>query len=310
MENERAKKRLKDHVKLFNYQLTSEQEEEIIILYNLNNEQYDDSTFSLHIENYVLRESDSQDQTWKEHRRPSVFAKSVNTETFKLPVFKKSKELTEFLMSRLGSEIPFCLLSQEQKQSLVNTMYPLEVEEGVVLIYEGDVGAEMFIIEEGEFEVSAKGVQVNKIGSGAVFGELALLHGIPRTATVTAMKRSVVWSAEQTSFSSIRINDQLYKKNLAKEAISENLYFNKQREDPKWVEKVLSTLSCKFIPAETDYELKEGEIAIILKAAKINEVEDAVKKPRDVNPKDLVLNSFYCLTNLECFIVKMNEYLD
>ncbi|ELA41943.1 uncharacterized protein VICG_00960 [Vittaforma corneae ATCC 50505] len=302
MDSEKARERLKDHAKLFGYQLKTEQEDEIVILYELNNEFYTDDAFSLHIENYMSRQADFQDTVWKEHRRPSVFAKRVSTEIFDIPTYKKTPELTRFLVSQLGASIPFCLLDEEQKCSLVNTMHPLYVEAGVVLIREGDVGAEMYIVEEGEFEVIIGSDLVNRMYSGAVFGELALLHGIPRTATVRAVKKSRVWSAEQTSFTSIRIRDQVYKKSLAREVILEDPFFRESLEDPGNVERILSSASCKFMPASTQFELQDDEVVIVLKPAKIKDTE-----ARDVQPKDLIHTSFRCLTNLECYIVKTKD---
>ena len=96
-------------------------------------------------------------------------------------------------------------------------MFSVIVEADTILIKEGDLEAEMYIIEDGEFEVSINGQFTNRLSSGSVFGVLALLHGIPRTATVRAITKSKVWSAEQTSFSFIR--DQIYRKSNTREII-------------------------------------------------------------------------------------------
>lgn len=298
--NERIRKRLKDHTRLFGYTLTPEQEDEIIILYDLNNESYDDDTFSLHIEDYMQRQAEEQDSKWMEQRRPSVFAKSVSTETFKLPLFEKTPELTEFLMSRLGSDIPFCLMSEEQKLKLVSSMYPLEMDKGVILIHEGDTGAEMYIVESGEFEVIVRGTPVNRVQPGAVIGELALLHGIPRTATVQAVEPSRVWAAEQTSFTCIRMRDQMYKRSLARQAIMSDGVFEEKGDEA--VDRMVSGLACKFLEAKTHYELKEGEVAIVLRQARINDGAE-----RDVLPKEVIKRSFYCQTNLECYVVRVRD---
>lgn len=298
--NQRIRKRLEDHVRLFGYQLTPEQEDEIIILYDLNNECYNDDTFSLHIENYMQRQAEDQDSKWMKQRRPSVFAKQVSLETFNLPFFEKSEKVTEFLMSRLGSKIPFCLISDEQKRALVSSMYPMEVQEGVVLIHEGDTGAEMYIVESGEFEVMVRGNQVNTVKPGEVIGELALLHGIPRTATVRATKASCVWGAEQTSFTCIRIRDQMYKKEIAKQVIMKGGILEEEIEEDG-VEEFMNTLACKFLPADSYYELKDKEVVIILKQGRVDDGEE-----REVEIKDVVRRSFYCKTNIECYVIRVN----
>ncbi|MFZ1247115.1 MAG: cyclic nucleotide-binding domain-containing protein, partial [Azonexus sp.] len=54
------------------------------------------------------------------------------------------------------------------------------------IINKGDRGQEMFFIASGALEVALPG-QVQRLGSGDFFGELALLSQVPRTADVTAM---------------------------------------------------------------------------------------------------------------------------
>jgi CRP/FNR family cyclic AMP-dependent transcriptional regulator len=55
------------------------------------------------------------------------------------------------------------------------------------VIMEGSGGAAFFLIESGNAMVSKKGVQVAMLGPGDCFGELALIDGGPRSATVTAV---------------------------------------------------------------------------------------------------------------------------
>ena len=57
---------------------------------------------------------------------------------------------------------------------------------GQVLAQEGQLGAEFFIIVNGEATASRNGVVLAKLASTNFFGELALLDGGPRTATVVA----------------------------------------------------------------------------------------------------------------------------
>jgi len=45
------------------------------------------------------------------------------------------------------------------------------------------------VLISGKLEVLVNGQRVNLLGPGAGFGELALLHDTPRTATVTAIEK-------------------------------------------------------------------------------------------------------------------------
>ena len=66
----------------------------------------------------------------------------------------------------------------------------LDVEDGTEIITEGTASEEMYVIVEGELTVTkdtagVKSVVLAKLGPGEVVGEIAMLDGAPRTATVS-----------------------------------------------------------------------------------------------------------------------------
>ena len=71
------------------------------------------------------------------------------------------------------------------------------------MFHEGDPGDRYYVIREGEAELSANGATVARIGPGAGFGEVALLFGRPRTATVTATTRVPPGQARKTATSTL-----------------------------------------------------------------------------------------------------------
>jgi CRP-like cAMP-binding protein len=78
----------------------------------------------------------------------------------------------------------------------------IEVETGEVVIREGEAGEETFVILEGQAEVTARGRRLAGRGPGEFFGEMAVLAGGPRSATVTAatpMRLVVVGKAALSS---------------------------------------------------------------------------------------------------------------
>jgi CRP/FNR family cyclic AMP-dependent transcriptional regulator len=63
---------------------------------------------------------------------------------------------------------------------------PLTVPSGKVLTKEGASGREFFLVLKGKASCTIRNRQVNVISEGDFFGELALLEGGIRTATITA----------------------------------------------------------------------------------------------------------------------------
>jgi CRP-like cAMP-binding protein len=68
----------------------------------------------------------------------------------------------------------------------------VHVSPGRVLVTEGTVGREFFVVESGEAIVSAGGTDVALLGPGSFFGEIALLGHELRTATVRALSPMTV----------------------------------------------------------------------------------------------------------------------
>jgi len=81
-------------------------------------------------------------------------------------------------------------LEQDDKQAIAEAMQPVTFGCGEAIIHQGDQGDSMFFIREGHVRVLLEGRgeqhEVNKLGPGDYFGEMALLTGEPRTATIVA----------------------------------------------------------------------------------------------------------------------------
>ena len=79
----------------------------------------------------------------------------------------------------------------------------LAIQEGRELTREGATGQEFLVIIEGAADVKRKGRKVNSLGSGDFLGEIALVTGAPRTATVTTTKPSRMLVITARDFKSV-----------------------------------------------------------------------------------------------------------
>ncbi|HLX13703.1 MAG TPA: PEP/pyruvate-binding domain-containing protein [Bradyrhizobium sp.] len=80
----------------------------------------------------------------------------------------------------------FAGMDRRQSEQIARLLKERRFAKGETVIMEGSGGAAFFIIESGEANVSSKGVNLATLGRGQYFGEVALIDGGPRSATVTA----------------------------------------------------------------------------------------------------------------------------
>jgi CRP/FNR family transcriptional regulator, cyclic AMP receptor protein len=76
--------------------------------------------------------------------------------------------------------------SSDELRRIASLTTELDAFAGQILAQQGEPGGEFFIIVSGTAKVSRNGVSLATLSSAAFFGELALLDGGGRTATVVA----------------------------------------------------------------------------------------------------------------------------
>jgi Na+:H+ antiporter len=89
----------------------------------------------------------------------------------------------------LVGRIPlFTGLSAEQRAALGKLFFSIERDDGDTIVSEGDDGvANFYVITGGEAVVTSGGREINRLGPGDYFGEMALVRGGARSATVRAV---------------------------------------------------------------------------------------------------------------------------
>ena len=80
----------------------------------------------------------------------------------------------------------FAGLTKKEAGKVLQFMRDINYGAGKVMVEEGDNGGRFFLITSGTAVVSRRGRRVRKLGPGDSFGDIALIDGGPRSATVTA----------------------------------------------------------------------------------------------------------------------------
>ena len=95
----------------------------------------------------------------------------------------------------------FAPLSGPTLESVSRSLEPIAVVAGTEIVRQGDEGDRFFVIAGGQADVVASGHHVATLGRGEGFGEIALMYGVPRTATVTARTGMDLYGLDREAFS-------------------------------------------------------------------------------------------------------------
>src|ERR1700722_5626811 len=82
----------------------------------------------------------------------------------------------------------FAACTEEQLAQMARIAERLRIQAGEVILREGRLGRELFVILDGTATVTREGHVVNILHAGDYFGELAAIEAGPRSATVAATK--------------------------------------------------------------------------------------------------------------------------
>ena len=94
----------------------------------------------------------------------------------------------------------FSGVSRKGLRAIASAADEITVREGKDLVREGEHGRELYVVVEGSVRVTKKGRKVATMGPGDFFGELALVSGAPRSATVTTESETTVMVLDPRRF--------------------------------------------------------------------------------------------------------------
>jgi CRP-like cAMP-binding protein len=109
-------------------------------------------------------------------------------------------------LAALRSAPLFNGLSTNQLRSILRSAVPVECLPGETIVREGEDGDAFYLVKEGTAKVTVNGAEKATLGPRSYFGEISVIDGGPRTATVVA----------ETEVSALRLTTSSLRKTLQK----------------------------------------------------------------------------------------------
>lgn len=187
-------------------------------------------------------------------------------------------------------------LDSQARLEIIKKMSLACVKKGAVIFTQGNMGSYFYILKQGSVSLEINGKQVKILTVGESFGELALLHGAPRSGTVIAVEECYLWVLERKNFR--KIVEYITKINF-----EENKTFIQSIPILAHIDHYLQTILCvSLIKHEFDagkYIVKEGEMSnciYIIKEGEVNcmsktEVIRTLKKGDNFGERSILVES-------------------
>lgn len=212
--------------------------------------------------------------------------------------------------------------SNDVLNGIASAMKTVVVKSGEFIIRKGDIGNCMYIIHSGRVKVHDDIYTIAELGEGNFFGEVSLLDTEPRSASVTAIADTVVFSLEQEDFYKILQKHRDVAQGIIKILIAR---FRKQNADifnglrekekklqslvdqrtielqnaNKEIERALRLIEDKNLKLEAAYKDIQDSISYAkrIQQAILPSVQDVYRALKDsfiyYKPKDIVSGDFY-----------------
>lgn len=118
-------------------------------------------------------------------------------------LYEQQQEPSSDILTRISHIEVMQNLPPSEREALASLLVPLSAKPGEVLCEEGDPGDYFFMIVDGEAEVCKGGKVLSVLQPGEVFGEMALLTGEPRSATVVASTPMELYKLRKKDFGQV-----------------------------------------------------------------------------------------------------------
>ncbi|MCP5096610.1 MAG: Crp/Fnr family transcriptional regulator [Chloroflexi bacterium] len=119
---------------------------------------------------------------------------------------QKGQERKMSMINFLNQTTLFADLLQRELQAIAKDMRPRHYKPGDIIFHEGDPGQVLYLIKSGQIRIFVNGLagsQTNVIlfgRPGDIFGELAVIDGLPRSATAAALHNTTLYTMQRDQF--------------------------------------------------------------------------------------------------------------
>eukprot|EP00563_Minutocellus_polymorphus_P006551 CAMPEP_0181036228 /NCGR_PEP_ID=MMETSP1070-20121207/8738_1 /TAXON_ID=265543 /ORGANISM="Minutocellus polymorphus, Strain NH13" /LENGTH=706 /DNA_ID=CAMNT_0023113827 /DNA_START=389 /DNA_END=2509 /DNA_ORIENTATION=- len=156
----------------------------------------------------------------KNNARAAVVATRAAEKDYVKRTIPKPDNVRKLIYDAIKSNTLFRACSEEELVDLVDAFDSADYAKGSTVIKQGDEGEHFFVVEEGSLDITVRmapeesgdggagaGGNEVKVGvpyvAGSAFGELALMYGSPRAATIRATQDCKLWSIDRAAFKGI-----------------------------------------------------------------------------------------------------------
>uniref|UniRef100_A0A8C7VVW1 cAMP-dependent protein kinase type I-alpha regulatory subunit n=1 Tax=Oncorhynchus mykiss TaxID=8022 RepID=A0A8C7VVW1_ONCMY len=155
----------------------------------------------------------------KGRRRRGAISAEVYTEedaaSYVRKVIPKDYKTMAALAKAIEKNVLFSHLDDNERSDIFDAMFSVTYIAGETIIMQGTVGS-YFSLDS----VYVNNEWVTNIGEGGSFGELALIYGTPRAATVRAKTNVKLWGIDRDSYRRILMGSTLRKRKMYEEFLS------------------------------------------------------------------------------------------
>ncbi|NXT38018.1 KAP0 kinase, partial [Pelecanoides urinatrix] len=141
----------------------------------------------------------------KGRRRRGAISAEVYTEedaaSYVRKVIPKDYKTMAALAKAIEKNVLFAHLDDNERSDIFDAMFPVTYIAGETVIQQGkDEGDNFYVVDQGEMDVYVNNEWATSVGEGGSFGELALIYGTPRAATVKAKTNVKLWGIDRDSY--------------------------------------------------------------------------------------------------------------